>query len=284
MMANRSLTEDLEQIDAPPGLCRLPQFRPVALKLLKLVSNDDVEFSAVAGLLSSDPAFSAEILALANSPLYATSCQTTSLTRAIVILGLERTRSLTLTVAMQAFVGNVQVTAELQNSWRHSLACALIAEELAPAYGIAGDHGYTAGLLHDLGRLGLLKAYPNPYSMVLNHIYDSVPQVLDSERRVFQVDHCQAGLWLTRSWGFPEELQAITAHHHATAFGREHGIVGLAGAGCLLADVLGFQSVDWRISGGLEELVGSIPGAERFDLEELRERILERLQSVDLVL
>src|SRR5262245_32438294 len=137
-------------IHAPAGLCRLPQFRPVALKLLKLVSNDDVEFGAVANLLSSDPAFSAEVLALANSPLYANSCPTTSLTRAIVVLGLERTRSLTLTVAMQAFVANVQMTPELQRSWRHSVACALAAEELAPLYGLSTDHCYTAGLMHDL--------------------------------------------------------------------------------------------------------------------------------------
>src|SRR6476646_10689876 len=102
-MVNQGLAEDLAQIRPPAGLCRLPQFRPVALKLLKLVLNDDVQFGAVADLLSSDPAFSAEILALANSPLYATSIQITSLTRAIIILGLERTRSLTMTVALQAF-------------------------------------------------------------------------------------------------------------------------------------------------------------------------------------
>src|SRR5436190_17168665 len=150
-------------IHATAGLCRLPQFRPVALKLLKLVSNEDADFKAVANLLSSDPAFSAEILALANSPLYAGSSPTTSLTRAIVVLGLEKTRSLTLHVAMQAFVANVQMTPELQGSWRHSLACALAAEELAPLYGLSGDHGYTAGLMHDLGRLGLIKAYPGAY-------------------------------------------------------------------------------------------------------------------------
>src|SRR5438105_15833176 len=96
-------------IHAAAGLCKLPQFRPVALKLLKLVSSDDVDFAAVANLLSSDPAFSAEVLALANSPLYAVACPTSSLKRAILVLGLERTRALTLTVAMQAFVGNIQV-------------------------------------------------------------------------------------------------------------------------------------------------------------------------------
>src|SRR5258708_23041280 len=118
----------------------MPQIRPVSLKLMKLVSGDDVEFSAVADLLSSDPAFSAEVLALANSPLYTCASPATSLTRAIMVLGLERTRALTLTVAMQAFVGNVQITPELQSAWRYSLACALLAEEIATLYGIASDH------------------------------------------------------------------------------------------------------------------------------------------------
>jgi putative nucleotidyltransferase with HDIG domain len=269
-------------MNVPGGLCRLPQFRPVALKLLKLVSGDDVQFSAVAKLLSSDPAFSAEVLALANSPLYASACPTTSLTRAIVVLGLERTRALTLTVAMQAFMGNVQMTPELQNSWRHSLACALLAEELAPLYGISGDHGYTAGLMHDLGRLGLLKAYPRPYAELLAHGFGSVGQTLDAERRLFQVDHCQAGVWLTHSWGFPDEFQAIAERHHSFRFGREQGVVGLAAAACLMADTLGFQSVNYRLPATFEEIASALPGPARLNLEELQERIKERLQSVDL--
>ena len=267
-------------IQPPEGLCRLPQFRPVALKLLKLVSNEDVDFGQVADLLSSDPAFSAEVLALANSPLYCTSSPATSLNRAIIVLGLDRTRSLTLTVAMQAFVGNVQITAELQNSWRHSLACALVAERLASLYGISADRGYTAGLMHDLGRLGLLKAYPRPYALMLNGVYETVSQILHAERLQFQVDHCEAGLWLMRSWGFPEELQSIAAQHHSCRFSRDQGLTGLAGAACLLADLLGFQSVTCSIPTGIAELMQEIPGEPHFDVEELRGNIVERLQAL----
>jgi putative nucleotidyltransferase with HDIG domain len=282
LMANQNPAADAAPITPPEGLCRLPQFRPVALKLLKLVSAEDVAFSEVAGLLSADPAFSAEVLALANSPLYSSRIPATSLTRAIVVLGLERTRSLTLTVAMQAFVGNVQVTPALQNSWRHSLACALVAEELSPLYGISGDHGYTAGLMHDIGRLGLLKAYPKPYALLLANAYESIGRVLEAERRVFQVDHCQSGLWLTRSWGFPQELQAIAEHHHAGRFGREQGVVGLASVSCLLTDMLGFPAVNYSVPAGIEELVSGMPGPAHFDLAEMRDRILARLQTVDI--
>ena len=281
-MTNQHPAADAAPINPPEGLCRLPQFRPVALKLLKLVSNDDVDFNAVARLLSSDPAFSAEVMALDNSPLYGTSVPATSLTRAIVVLGLDRTRALALTVAMQAFIGNVQVTPELQNCWRHSVASALVAEELAPLYALSRDHGYTAGLMHDIGRLGLLKAYPKPYGLLLADAYDSCPQVLEAERRVFQVDHCQSGFWLTRSWGFPEELQSIAAHHHAGCFGREQGIVGLASVSCLLADMLGFASVNYTSPTRMEDLVSGMPEPSNFDLSGMRDRIQERLQTVDI--
>lgn len=265
-------------IQPPEALCRLPQFRPVALKLLTLVSSDDVDFKAIARLLSSDPAFSAEVLALANSPLYCGVGPAASLTRAIVVLGLERTRSLALTVAMQAFVGNIQTTVELQNSWRHSVACALIAEQLAPGYGISRDHGYTTALMHDVGRLGLLKAYPQPYAEVLKGTYETAAEVLDAERQWFQADHCQSGLWLTRSWGLPEEFQDVTSQHHTCRVGREHGVVGLTAVACLLADALGFPSVNYRAGVAMEELIGM---AGQVDLEELRERIVERLAVVD---
>jgi putative nucleotidyltransferase with HDIG domain len=269
-------------VHAETGLCKLPQFRPVALKLLKLVSGEEVDFKVVANLLSSDPAFSAEILALANSSLYAASCPTTSLTRAILILGLERTRSLTLTVAMQAFVGNVHITPELQSSWRHSVACALAAEELAPLYKLQSDHGYTAGLMHDLGRLGLMKAYPGKYATVLRNSFASVADVLEAERQTFKMDHCQAGAWLTRSWGFPAEFQAIAEHHHIPRFGAEQGLVGLTAAACTLSDALGFPSIPFDFAGDIQSVIEALPGSPRIDLEDLRERIAERLQSVDL--
>ena len=184
-----------------------------------------MDFSAVANLLSSDPAFSAEVLALANSPLYATACPTTSLTRAIVVLGLERTRSLTLTVAMQAFVGNVQMTPELQNSWRHSLACALVAEELAPALRhLRATMAIPPGLMHDLGRLGLLKAYPRPYAELLARSLRQRGQMLDAERRLFQVDHCQAGLMADALLGFSRR---VSDDHRAPSL-----LPHRAGAGC----------------------------------------------------
>ena len=58
--------------------------------------------------------------------------------------------------------------------------------------------------------------------------------------------------------------------------------MGVAGAACQLADLLGFQSVNCNLASGIAELMRDLPGQPRFDLEELREKITERLQSVDI--
>src|ERR1019366_2473599 len=84
----------------PERLCKLPVFRPVAVRLLSELAKEDAEISHVTELLNSDPAFSAEILTVANSSLYARQSRIDTVQRAIVVLGMERTRALAATVAL----------------------------------------------------------------------------------------------------------------------------------------------------------------------------------------
>lgn len=273
-------TAEANSVQPPEGLCKLPLFRPIALKMLKVVSQEDVEFAAIASLLQSDPGFAAEVLALANSPMWGMLQQVNSLMRAIVVLGLERMKALAMTVALQSFARNLQDTREIQNCWIHSLAAALVAEGFAPLYGIARDHAYTAGLMHDLGRLGLLKAYPAQYSAVLTKTHNSQMAVNESERQLFQVDHCQAGGWLAKTWAFPEEFRSVAEHHHDAGSGRAR-IIGLSALACQAADALGFRAVQCEECPQIEQLLEQSPGRGRgLSCEELREKILSKVQSL----
>src|SRR6266567_4663298 len=88
-------------VDKPPErLCKLPVFRPVTVKLLALLGSEDADIARVTALLNSDPAFSAEILTLANSSLYARQARIDSVQRAVMTLGIERTRALAVSVAL----------------------------------------------------------------------------------------------------------------------------------------------------------------------------------------
>lgn len=151
----------------PEQLCKLPVFRPVTVRLLSLLSSEDADAAKVTALLKSDPAFSAEVLTLANSSLYARRNRIDTVQRAVVTLGMERTRALAVTVAMHGMVRGIKNKGPGLDCWRHSRAAAIAAQWLAPFYRIHAEQAYTVGLMHDIGRLGMLSAYPE-YSALIS--------------------------------------------------------------------------------------------------------------------
>ena len=226
---------------APPErLCKLPVFRPVAVRLLSELANEEVDVSHVTDLLNSDPAFSAEILTVANSALYARQKRIDTVQRAIMALGLERTRALAATVALHGMVSGIKSKAAVQDCWQHSRAAAIAGEWLAPFYRVHPDQAYTAALMHDIGRLGMLSAYPD-YPVLLAAAVGSVQDLLEAERTSFSVNHCEAGMWLTRIWGLPEEFREAASLHHEPVMGALDERTDLVRLACLFAEALGFK-------------------------------------------
>jgi putative nucleotidyltransferase with HDIG domain len=273
-------------IQARNGLCQLPVFRPVALKMLNLLANEEAEVRGIAGLLRSDPALSAEVLAVANSAFYGAPRYIDNLTRAILVLGFERTRSVTLTVALRSFTRHPANAKVMQACWQHSMAAALLAEELAPLYEIAKDRAYTAGLIHDVGRLGLLTAYGERYAPVFATRHNTVADCLESERRLFEMDHCQAGLLLTQRWGFPSEYSRVAGCHHGEMPAAKQDLVSLTHTACLLADALGFPAMALAQAPSAASIVSQLPANPwnpyTFQEEQLKNRIANQIASVEL--
>jgi len=214
------------------------------LRLLDLLARDDVEIRELVALISSDPAFSAQILRVANSPLFGFRAQIDSLQSALVVLGLRRIRALTMTVATANHMKAALRIEELSRCWRHMLACALLTEELAHGCSAFQDRAYTAGLLHDVGRLGLLLAYPAEYAALLRNGGRNVLELLDCEREALGMDHCEAGRALAEQWNLPQDFQIIAARHHDPQAGSEVDLLTLVHLGCRLADSLGFWVVE----------------------------------------
>src|SRR4051794_6064538 len=104
----------------PEQLCKLPVFRPVTVKLLTLLGSEEADIVRVTNLLNSDPAFSAEILTVANSSLYARQARIDSVQRAVMVLGIERTRGLAVTVALHGMVRGIKSKGAGLGCWRHS--------------------------------------------------------------------------------------------------------------------------------------------------------------------
>src|SRR5208337_1620144 len=114
---------------------RLPPFPQVALRVLQLANNENVQLHELSNLISSDPAFASEVLTIANSLLYAPRFPASSVLQAIAVLGANNLQGLCLTVGVRAYLGRALSDTAMRGLWRHSLACAMISEQIAVAGG-----------------------------------------------------------------------------------------------------------------------------------------------------
>jgi putative nucleotidyltransferase with HDIG domain len=165
----------------------------------------------------------------------------------------------------------------------HSLATALIAEEAAPKMHVSPDIGYTAGLLHNLGALGLMAAYPDEYSRMLEVSNDYGFDLLKTERDLFDIDHCAAGAYLAQDWNFPDELAAAIATHHDEPAAGITGLESLTQISWRLADALGFAAFSPAREWGYDELLAYLPNLGNSWLtkgsEEVHNELAARLQE-----
>jgi HD-like signal output (HDOD) protein len=199
--------------DLTPALAKIPAFPPVALRVLQMLGDDEVNNRQLSEVMASDPVFSGEILRRANSSLYRQEIEIQGLPRALLVLGHSRLRSLALTVATRRYVDGVLILSELRAFWRYSLACAFVAETLAPLYEVREDQGYCAALFHDIGRLGLMAAHPREYAGLLREAAGQVRAgcefSFDAEERArFGMDRFEAAAWLAEHWRIPHLMRA----------------------------------------------------------------------------
>jgi putative nucleotidyltransferase with HDIG domain len=235
----------------------IPPFPAVALKAMNLMSGTETSLLTLCNLIRSDPAFSVAVLKIANSPLVAFPKNVTSVLQASMLLGFQRLRSVVITVGLKAYLGN-SFTPLMQSCWRHSVACAIIAERSAKWTFLDKDFAYTAGILHDIGRIALATLMPKPYARVIERGADRPQDLLQSERELCGIDHCQAGRSLVTAWNLPEAFLAITACHHDP---EAHllGTAALVTLSCELADVLGFAVVRCRSCCSYAEVLAKFP-------------------------
>jgi putative nucleotidyltransferase with HDIG domain len=220
---------------------RIPPFPQVAIRVLQLSNNEDAPIRQLADLISSDPSFSSEVLTIANSALYARRAPVNSILEATAVLGVNSLKGVCLTVGVRAYLGKSLNHESLRAIWRHSLACALVAEQLADPVSLNKEAAYTAGVLHDIGRLALAVMRPEHYAKLLMTHRGSSNSFLQSERELFGMDHCEAGKRLLSSWKLPRGFEAIVANHHAQRQRTDKwDSPALINVSCRLADAIGF--------------------------------------------
>jgi HD-like signal output (HDOD) protein len=252
------------KIDAPWAHLKIPPFPRIAIEVLQLASGENASMREISELISSEPAFSSEVVTIANCPLYARRVAVTNVLQAIALLGTQNLKGLCLTVGVRAYLGDALNNTTLRAIWRHSLACALVAEELASAGSIDKNSAYTAGLMHDVGRLALAVLRPREYAALLETHQGSARSILEPERELFGFDHCEAGRYLVTDWKLPPSFSVIVSDHHPER-GRKPtwGMSAMINLSCKIADSIGFAVFVGCETAAYEDLLEELPARER---------------------
>ena len=264
---------------------QLPPFPAVALKALNLMAGTNKSLLELCDLIRSDPAFSTAVLKIANSPLVAFSKNLTSVLQASMLLGFQRLRSVVITVGLKAYLKE-PFTPLLQSCWRHSVACAIVAEHAASWSGFDKDFAYTAGIMHDIGRVAMASVLPEPYARVVETGADLPHDLLQREWEFCGIDHCQAGRSLATAWNLPEAfLEVTSSHHDPVTRGRDPASV--LRLSCLLADSLGFGVVQYRAPQSYRETISEFPETARnlfpAEAKDLASEIQDEIKVIETV-
>jgi putative nucleotidyltransferase with HDIG domain len=210
----------------------LPTIPVLLARILAVVDGDRSSARDLVDVMQRDQALAGRVLRLANSGFFGFSRQVSTLARAVMILGFTSVRSLALGVKVWETLighGNASLAALGEHSALVGAAARLIAQRTRSA---DPEEVFTAGLLHDIGRVVLTRKFPAEYAGIVARARDDGQSLIECERAAFGIDHTQAGAWLGETWALPKPIvEAATRHHDeigaATALGTSL-IVNLA--------------------------------------------------------
>jgi len=193
---------------------KLPSAPEIARRTLTTVNRDDANLRDLANLIERDQALAARLLRMANGAFFAVRGKVLSIPHAVTLLGFERVRDLVLGLSVWGALEGSSSTARRfrKRLWIHSSMVAAAARMLAER--TRGDEAaaFTAGLLHDVGKLVLGLRLGDTYWELLE---DAAADggAAEVERTALSCDHATVGGWLLQLWGMPTALVDAVALH-----------------------------------------------------------------------
>ena len=203
------------------NIITLPTLPTVVAKMIELVDNPKTTAATLGRLISSDQVLTAKILKLANSAFYAFPRRIGTVHLAVVVLGFEIVKDLALSVSVieQFSKGeDEEETFDVMRFWEHSIGSGVASRMLAAQYGyrVSGE-AFTAGLLHDIGKLVLREYLKTEFREVMENVRTKGCSFVEAEQEVLGVTHAEIGGWLVEKWNLPAHLvEAIRTHHQPT--------------------------------------------------------------------
>jgi HD-like signal output (HDOD) protein/CheY-like chemotaxis protein len=216
LLSNQSVKTIISRMPSIPSLPTLYE------ELTAVLSREDYSLPQIERIVAKDVGMAAKILQLANSAFIGTHGRVSSLLQAVSLIGTETVRTLVLSVhVFSRCDGNSEVAAYLPALWDHSVAAASLAQRVASSQACGKamvEESFTAGLLHDIGKVILLSEMLSKYRQILGTKGGSI---LSLELEHMGCTHAQVGAYLMSIWGLPVPLVHAVAFHDSPSDTKE---------------------------------------------------------------
>lgn len=197
----------------------MPSLPTTVSKVMEICNNPRTSPTDLNHVISLDPVLMGRVLKLINSAYYGLGQQITSLVRAIIMLGINTVKNLALSTAVLDKLGNSSQfrALNMDGFWRHSLAVATAARLIAKRRGVEQiklEEYFTAGLLHDLGKIPLNSVFAQEYVGIMGLADREKTSLVKAERRGIATDHCEVGAIIAEAWKLDQDISDAIRYHH----------------------------------------------------------------------
>jgi putative nucleotidyltransferase with HDIG domain len=188
----------------------LPTLPGIIAKLGSLADNDKVSAQEMARVVSADQVLSAKVLRLVNSAFYGFPGRVSTVSNALILLGVNVVKSLAITSSIFDIMEKNVV-----GLWEHSMGVAVAASTISRRLKLPDPEEIsTAALLHDIGKVIIKIKLEKDFDQLTSLMAEKRMTLLEAERELLDTDHAEIGAWLARSWLLPEKLIEPVEYHH----------------------------------------------------------------------
>lgn len=215
LLHNDRLRLLIAQIDSLPSLPRL------YLEFLDEVRKPEPSSARLGDIISQDLGLCSKILQLVNSAFFGLPRKVDNVAEALLYLGLEHVRALVLSIQVFSVFDRTQLKGfSAEALWEHSFRVGVLARNIAslearPAEEI--ETAFTAGLLHDVGKLVLVTGVPRAWQGALQIAAAEKLPLWQAERTRLAASHAEVGAALFTLWGISDPVVEAVAYHHEPA-------------------------------------------------------------------
>jgi len=207
---------------------KLPTLPAVANKITKLLKDPTCTALKVSEVIDKDQSLTIRVLRLVNSAFYSLASQVSNVRHAVALLGFRTISQMVITISVfDVFKGGYGNEFDREGFWKHSIGCAVLSQKIAQLTNYSNvDDCFTAGLLHDIGKVVLDQYLHEEMVKVIQLTQGKDISFADAEKEVLGLNHADIGGQVMNNWKIPIPMVVAVKYHHTLLEEREESKIG----------------------------------------------------------